>query len=90
MSVTIESQPVCGRVAVLVPLLEAVLQPVLTDEPRDLAQGAVSHHVEHILRLAGGALLPALPVLLFAVQRVPPPPSVQTVIIVLEGGCKSV
>ena len=80
----------CWGVAVLIPLLEAVLQPVLTDEPRDLAQGAVSHHVEHILRLAGGALLPALPVLLLAVQTVPPPASVKAVIIVLEGGCKDI
>ena len=88
VSVTIESQPVCGGVAVLVPLLQAVLQPVLTEEGGDLAQRAISHHVEHILSLTHGGLLPALPVLLLAVQTVPPPASVKAVIVVLEGGCK--
>ena len=33
MSVTIQSHPMCGRVAVFVPLVEAVVHPVVVDEP---------------------------------------------------------
>ena len=33
MSVTIKSHPMCGRVAVLVPLVETVVHPVVVNEP---------------------------------------------------------
>ena len=33
MSVTIKSHPMCRRVAVLVPLVEAVVYPVVVNEP---------------------------------------------------------
>ena len=33
MSVTIKSHPMCGRVAVFVPLVEAVVHPVVVNEP---------------------------------------------------------
>ena len=38
MGVSIEREPVCGGVAVLVPLGQAVLQPVLPDEPLNLSR----------------------------------------------------
>ena len=33
MSVTIKSHPMCGRVSILVPLVETVVHPVVVDEP---------------------------------------------------------
>ena len=33
MSVTIESHPMCGRVSILVPLVETVVHPVVVNEP---------------------------------------------------------
>ena len=91
MRMAVESQPVGGSVAVLIPLLETVLQPVLPHEPLHLAEGPVSHDVEDVLTqrcvlsLAEG--LPAVPLLFFAVpDRIVSPTSTNIVIVILECG----
>ena len=93
MRVTIEGQPVGGSVTVLIPLLEAVLQPVLPHEPLHLIEGSVSHDVEHILTygevLSLAESLPAVPLLFFAVpDGIMSPTSANIIIVILEGGWK--
>ena len=67
MSVTIESHPMCGRVSILVPLVEAVVHPVVVYEPFHLRESAVAHDLEDVFRdvfyceLLGPGFLPALP-----------------------------